>query len=429
MPPTAAAAALPPLTSTSLPDTTFSTAITTPPAKGSTRRKYSISSVSPRTRTEKREFDSPGGNHHGGEAAPRTTATTPTTPARQPAPSQHKPSASVHRASYTTFPPITHPPTSSLLPPARIVVEPAARDAPAALEDPFDELARGPVTVDPVFDAELSPSRWRGHHSRSSSAGGLSDGFRNLNRWSVSTSSSRASNLTNFTRRVSAEVAGAFGSPGRKLHRSKPSTSTTGGSPRAEPPARLRSRSPALLPIPPLQSLPRISTGPSLEDEVRGANVLSGLSLGPRPRLSRRPSNDPGLYWDGSPDIPQEEPGPLLSQTLDRGEPRSATAMPYTQNRESRGHSRSRSSGANGVLDPGSKSREKGSSRPPSQKTMLSKALQKANTAVQLDNAQNVEGARRAYSEACDLLQQVLQRTTAEEDRNKLEAIVSRSLC
>jgi hypothetical protein len=55
---------------------------------------------------------------------------------------------------------------------------------------------------------------------------------------------------------------------------------------------------------------------------------------------------------------------------------------------------------------------------------MLSRALQKANTAVQLDNAQNFEGARQAYGEACELLQHVLQRTSADEDKRKLEAIV-----
>lgn len=55
---------------------------------------------------------------------------------------------------------------------------------------------------------------------------------------------------------------------------------------------------------------------------------------------------------------------------------------------------------------------------------MLSKALQKANTAVQLDNAQNFEGARASYLEACELLQQVLQKTSSEDDRRKLEAIV-----
>lgn len=63
--------------------------------------------------------------------------------------------------------------------------------------------------------------------------------------------------------------------------------------------------------------------------------------------------------------------------------------------------------------------------KPPSQKTMLSRALQRAKTAVQLDNAQNFEGARESYAEACQLLAQVLSRTSTEEDRQKLEAIVS----
>ena len=60
----------------------------------------------------------------------------------------------------------------------------------------------------------------------------------------------------------------------------------------------------------------------------------------------------------------------------------------------------------------------------PSQKAMLSRALQKANHAVLLDNAQNFEGAMDAYGDACDLLQQVMVRTSGDEDRKKLEAIV-----
>lgn len=63
-------------------------------------------------------------------------------------------------------------------------------------------------------------------------------------------------------------------------------------------------------------------------------------------------------------------------------------------------------------------------SKHPSQKAMLSKALQKANTAVLLDNAQNFEGAKQAYSEACALLQQVMLRSSGDNDRRKLEAIV-----
>ncbi|CCU77877.1 hypothetical protein BGHDH14_bgh04850 [Blumeria hordei DH14] len=58
-----------------------------------------------------------------------------------------------------------------------------------------------------------------------------------------------------------------------------------------------------------------------------------------------------------------------------------------------------------------------------SQKLMLSKALQKANSAVLLDNAQNFEGAMQAYSEACGLLNHVMSRSSGNEDRRKLEAI------
>ncbi|KAF2402307.1 hypothetical protein EJ06DRAFT_474167 [Trichodelitschia bisporula] len=54
---------------------------------------------------------------------------------------------------------------------------------------------------------------------------------------------------------------------------------------------------------------------------------------------------------------------------------------------------------------------------------MLSRALQKAHTAVVLDNAQNFEGAISAYGDACELLQQVLVRSSGEDDRRKLDSI------
>ncbi|KAG5978876.1 hypothetical protein E4U55_005816 [Claviceps digitariae] len=96
--------------------------------------------------------------------------------------------------------------------------------------------------------------------------------------------------------------------------------------------------------------------------------------------------------------------------------------MSYEETREPyaplHNHSRRRSS--RGSTDFANKSR---GTKPPSQKVMLSRALQMANTAVQLDNAQNFEGARRSYVEACDLLRQVLLKTTADEDRKKLDAI------
>lgn len=58
-------------------------------------------------------------------------------------------------------------------------------------------------------------------------------------------------------------------------------------------------------------------------------------------------------------------------------------------------------------------------------KAQLSKALQKANTAVVLDNAQNHESAARAYGDACDLLQQLLEKTSGDADKRKLEVVWS----
>ncbi|GKZ51347.1 hypothetical protein AbraIFM66951_005494, partial [Aspergillus brasiliensis] len=55
---------------------------------------------------------------------------------------------------------------------------------------------------------------------------------------------------------------------------------------------------------------------------------------------------------------------------------------------------------------------------------MLSKALQKANTAVLLDNAANFEGAMDAYNDACQLLHLVMLRSDGGEDeRQKLQEI------
>lgn len=92
----------------------------------------------------------------------------------------------------------------------------------------------------------------------------------------------------------------------------------------------------------------------------------------------------------------------------------------------SRDHNRSESTGSH-LDDPHAshqgtppRTRER---REKDKKTMLSRALQKANTAVLLDNAQNFEGAMEAYEDACKLLQQVMVRSSQDEDRRKLDAI------
>lgn len=394
-------------------------------------------------RRASRDVGNPGSrsylyNHHDAiDNNPPAAAERPSGPAVHP------------QTTFETFPPYppqsssltaSNPPrTSSLLPPARIVVDPAfPHAATPLLRDPFNDPRPAPKIPDSTREGD---SRHKRGHSRSGSAGGLSDTLRNLNRWSASTTSSRASNLADFTRRVSAEILGvAFNSPGKKLHRRRPSTS--GGSPRSSAQPRTRSESPFAAVIPPLQSLPRISTGPSLEHEVLEFNVLGRLSPTRQAGQGQEPSEDTGGFWDGQSGLREQEHGSSSYHANPAEPPRSPgmithdSTMPYTHNGQSRGHSRSRSNGAKGSADTTMSSRSRDKDRdkdrdrerqgkPPSQKAMLSKALQKANTAVQLDNAQNFEGARRAYAEACALLQQVLLRTSGEEDRRKLEAIVS----
>lgn len=59
---------------------------------------------------------------------------------------------------------------------------------------------------------------------------------------------------------------------------------------------------------------------------------------------------------------------------------------------------------------------------------MLSRALQKANDAVLLDNDSDLDGAVAAYQEACALLKKVMMRSSVLDDRKKLDSIVSTSL-
>jgi len=99
---------------------------------------------------------------------------------------------------------------------------------------------------------------------------------------------------------------------------------------------------------------------------------------------------------------PQAGDGSPLSPSASRHRrPRDDTSSPTTDRRTSRPKDK----------------REK------DKKTMLSMALEKANTAVLLDNAHNLAGALDAYGDACGLLEQVMDRTGSMEDREKLEAI------
>ncbi|PNY23180.1 Uncharacterized protein TCAP_06868 [Tolypocladium capitatum] len=165
------------------------------------------------------------------------------------------------------------------------------------------------------------------------------------------------------------------------------------------------------LTLPLISLLPPLDVGydgrPSSLDVLPGGDASDRDASGPSPDPVRPAAA-------GSRTKMPYEQGPYEQGPYEQG--------PYEQGRDTyppRDHARSRN--GKGSVD---LTKARGAdAKPLSQKAMLSLALQKANTAVQLDNAQSLEGARLAYGEACDLLQQVLDRTSGNDDKHKLEAI------
>lgn len=241
----------------------------------------------------------------------------------------------------------------------------------------------------------------------------------NLNRWSKSTTSTNVSPAHKRTISSARRLSFLDTSPSRKLQKQNPAR---------------------IAPLDaPLMSLPQINTLPSLQTSLNNSSPLTGPTT-PSPSTAQilsaaaRNIDYFGKAWDEPSLRPKDfsastsrsaklGPSPILGQgyTTDGGENQRQYREQEEEIPRSRTHSRQRSQPSKGSAASGSSDR---TSKQPSQKAMLSKALQKANTAVLLDNAQNFEGAMQAYTEACALLQQVMQRSSGDDDRRKLEAIV-----
>ncbi|KAF1988814.1 hypothetical protein K402DRAFT_411334 [Aulographum hederae CBS 113979] len=164
-------------------------------------------------------------------------------------------------------------------------------------------------------------------------------------------------------------------------------------------------------PVPALPQPNPIHTLPTLQPTLYGSNPLNPSS---RPSTAERLTSPP-LPSPTKPKRPSHTRPPLSSERYHAlGQP---PPVPTISTEVS---SSARAESGNQVAPTSPQRREK---REKDKKAMLSRALQKANTAVVLDNAQNFEGAIEAYTDACHLLKQVMLRTSGDDDRRKLDAI------
>lgn len=306
---------------------------------------------------------------------------------------------------------------------------------PQAVQPQISKYPDGlPSETHPVIDSSESERR---RHSRSSSLGGVRDGVANLNRWSKSTASSREighKGTTSISRRMSSGGSGAFNfgieSPPKKLQKSRPSTANSNSnSPSRQIQASELSSNP-IAKLPPILTLPSLQTSANTNSPATGSPSTAGLLSAAYRSTAQGEDYFTGNWKVQTRDFSQKRsPSGSRSASVDpslssgSGLVTNGTtkkAQPEEESRPRR-HSRNRSQATKSSAGTGSSP----NSKQPSQKAMLSKALQKANTAVLLDNAQNFEGAMQAYSEACTLLQQVMQRSSGDQDKRKLEAIVS----
>lgn len=312
-------------------------------------------------------------------------------------------------------------------------------------------------------------------YNRPDSGNGVKEGVGNLNRWSQSTASSKSSATHNRRGSFSKRLSGSFGSFAGFTN--PPSTSPSGKvltksrpSPKAIPQDHPTRSSPTRLArnLPPIVTLSARSYGPNATDSPSTAatvtpattellsastsassepdffgdrwKALSSLTprhTAPQPvagsfvaaRTSSQRHPAPSPTFESS--RPSSSADPVVSLYSARGSSRlnHSERYPISQRRHSRNRDEA-GRGSTGTEGESSASSARSLARPnkkkaPSQKAMLSKALQKAKHAVLLDNAQNFEGAMVAYGDACALLKLVMARSSTDEDRRKLEAVVS----
>ena len=305
-------------------------------------------------------------------------------------------------------------------------------------------------------------------YTRPDSGNGFREGVGNLNRWSQSTASSKNSahnRRSSFSKRLS----GSFGSFGGFVGGQTPSpnvTLSTRGrpSPQKSPPTLAKMSPPSNPPpiLPPIVTLSSLShavdsaDSPSTVATVTPAtaDILSPLNYTSTQRdyfgdgwTSRSPTKQmAGMKRPASSRSPRaNQPSPIkIDNSTSPGSsglpesvysPRTASRLKHASRRVSQnGHHRQRddtnkgsgtTEGESSASDNRARADRVQKRKAPSQKAMLSKALQKAHHAVTLDQHSNFEGAMHAYQDACALLEKVMIRSSGVDDQQKLNAVVS----
>lgn len=231
-------------------------------------------------------------------------------------------------------------------------------------------------------------------------------GMSSVNRWSHSTTSSVASHAH------------------KRRHRSSSSGAILSAlSPRTSPQKSRRRQSSVVesqAGIPPLQTTPAL-TDPN---DTESPSTTQTVSTPPIPSPGRLD------YFGGNEDFaPYGMAKTQQRVVMVRNQTAPVAVRPHTRTMGSGTQETAHHASAAPRHEPQHRPNREGEHRRTRERTekdkkaMLSKALQKANTAVLLDNAQNYEGALEAYGDACDLLGQVMHRTSGDDDKRKLDAI------
>lgn len=322
-------------------------------------------------------------------------------------------------------------------------------------------------------------------YSRPGSGNGLREGVGNLNRWSQSTVSSNSSATHHRKSSFSKRLSGSIGSFGAFTHPQSSSPNSKGvskfrrsastspeESTKKLPSSQASTQASRQRPGQPPPTLPPIVTLSSLSQAVDAADspstpttttpatadLLSPATYQPEPDYfgSRWRARSPLSQQRSAPPAQKPSPIPSPGASVSSAKPNARPLSPEAEStttstdravskysrrgsvqqkkrrrepRSSYSHTRgeeNRRRSSTEAEDTGSGNDKYGRNRRvPSQKAMLSKALQKAKHAVLLDNAQNFEGAMDAYGDACSLLQSVMSRSSGDEYRMKLESVVS----